>query len=93
MCFRRRRYVAEAGQRHRQSPLWWLGRCLPVRHSSGTRSPGAGRQARLPPQPAAGPLPTHRQQTSHETLRLQEGAHEGENQAESGRPLGHTSMQ
>lgn len=90
---RRRRYVAEAGQRHRQSPFRWFGRCVLVRHASGTSAAGDGRQARLPAKPAAGTLPTHRQQTSHETLRLQEGADEGAHQAESSRALGYTSVQ
>lgn len=90
---RRRRYVAEAGQRHRQGALRWPRRCLPVRHSCRTSPARLGRKARLPPQPATGPLPAHRQQARDETLRFQESVDEGADQAEGGGTLGHTSVQ
>lgn len=92
-CFRRRRYVAEAGQRHRQSPLRWFGRCFPVRHASGTSPSRAGREVRFPPEPAAGTLPANRQQARNEALWLEEGADEGEDPAEGGGALGYTSVQ
>lgn len=92
MYFRRRRYVAEARQRHRQSPLRWFGRCVVVRHASGARATRTRRQARIPAKPTPSPLPAHRQQASHETLRIQEGTHEGAHQTESGRSLGYTSV-
>lgn len=90
---RRRRHVAEAGQRHRQGPLWWPRRCVPVRYAGGTSAASARREARLPPQPAAGLIPADGQQARHEALWLEEGADEGADQAESGRPLGHPSVQ
>lgn len=90
---RRRRYVAEAGQRHRQGPLRWSGRCVPVRHARGARAPRARRQAGLLAQPAASTLPADRQQASNETIWLKKGADEGAHQAESSRPLGHPSVQ
>lgn len=90
---RRRRHVAEAGQRHGQSPLWRAGRCFLVRHAGGTRPSCARRQARVSSQPAASPLSTNRQQARHETLRLEKGVDEGTDPAKSRRALGYTSVQ
>lgn len=93
LIFRRRRYVAEAGQRHRQSPLRWSGRCVTVWHTSGASAAGPRCQARLPAEPATGPLPAHRQQARDEAIRLKESAHEGTHPAEGRRTLGHSSVQ
>lgn len=92
-CDRRRRHVAEAGQRHRQGPFRWFGRCFPVRHACGACAPGPRRQAGVSSQPVTSTLPAHRQQTSHEAVRLKKSSHERAHQTEGGGPLGHTSMQ
>lgn len=73
------------------------GRCLVVWHPEGGTGADAPRlggsgQAEFHQEPTAGPLPAHRQQAGDEIVRLQEGAHEGEDQTESLRSLGHPSL-
>lgn len=75
----------------------WCGRCIAVRHPEGGAGADAPRlggsgQAELHQEPTAGPLPADRQQAGDEAVRLQEGAHEGEDPAEGRWSLGHPSV-
>lgn len=73
------------------------GRCVAVRDPEGGAGAdaaglGGGGQAELPQEPAAGPLPAHRQQAGHEAVRVEEGPDEGADTAEGLRTLGHTPL-
>lgn len=98
-----RRDAASDRDRHVRSQSALRGRRPePVRHPQG----GAGARAHGQPprtarrlgqavlhqEPAPSPVPAHRQQTRHETIRQQKGSDEGENPTEGGRPLGHPSL-
>ncbi|GFQ77914.1 uncharacterized protein TNCT_706801 [Trichonephila clavata] len=70
------------------------GRGLLVRHSQRGAGPCDRRgEGLLHAKSAGGPLSALRQQARHEAVRQQKSAHEGEDTAKSGRPLGHTPLQ